>query len=175
MINNTNSYKNSSMPIWQWVAIYLLIAVIIYGIVYYVFFSNPSGPSYSIPVTQTQVNTPTVTSTSPSPSQNMPIITTSNAAQGNILTDPKGMSLYVFDKDTVGVSNCNGSCASIWPPILATSGQGSLPVNLTIIKRADGSSQYAWKGMPLYFYSNDQKAGDITGDGFNKVWHLARP
>lgn len=173
MINNTNSYKNNSMPMWQWVAIYLLIAVIIYGVVYYVFFSNPSGSNYSIPTSQTQVNTPTVSSISPS--QIMPVITTNNPAQGNILTDQKGMSLYIFDKDTVSVSNCNGSCASIWPPLLVTSAPNPLPTNLTIIKRADGTSQYAWKGMPLYFYSNDQKVGDVTGDGFNKIWHLARP
>jgi predicted lipoprotein with Yx(FWY)xxD motif len=27
----------------------------------------------------------------------------------------------------------------------------------------------------LYFWAKDQKAGDRTGDGFNGVWHLARP
>ena len=31
---------------------------------------------------------------------------------GGILTDSKGMTLYVFDKDTPGVSNCYDKCAA---------------------------------------------------------------
>jgi predicted lipoprotein with Yx(FWY)xxD motif len=27
-------------------------------------------------------------------------------------------------------------------------------------------------GMTLYTFDNDQKPGDKTGDGFNKVWHV---
>jgi predicted lipoprotein with Yx(FWY)xxD motif len=48
--------------------------------------------------------------------------------------------------------------------------------NYTIITRDDGSKQWAYKGKPLYTFAKDQKAGDITGDGFlNGAWHLAQP
>jgi len=30
---------------------------------------------------------------------------------GNVLADANGMTLYTFDKDTPGKSNCNGKCA----------------------------------------------------------------
>jgi predicted lipoprotein with Yx(FWY)xxD motif len=30
-------------------------------------------------------------------------------------------------------------------------------------------------GKSLYLWIKDQKAGDKTGDGFNKVWHVAQP
>ena len=35
-----------------------------------------------------------------------------------ILTDAKDMTLYIWDKDAVGVSNCYDQCAVNWPPLL---------------------------------------------------------
>ena len=32
-----------------------------------------------------------------------------------------------------------------------------------------------WEGKPLYDWQGDQKPGDVTGDGFKGVWHLAKP
>ena len=40
--------------------------------------------------------------------------------KGKALVDAKGMTLYVFDKDAAGKSNCNGPCATNWPPLIAT-------------------------------------------------------
>lgn len=100
-------------------------------------------------------------------------ITNVNAA-GGILGDANGMSLYTFDKDQAGKSNCNGGCAANWPPLLAKDG-AKAKGDLSIIKRADNTRQWAYKGQPLYLWINDRKAGDTTGDGVNGVWHLARP
>jgi predicted lipoprotein with Yx(FWY)xxD motif len=33
---------------------------------------------------------------------------------------------------------------------------------------------WAHKGKPLYLWSKDQKPGDITGDGFNGIWHVVK-
>ncbi len=46
---------------------------------------------------------------------------------------------------------------------------------MTVVKRTDGTLIYAYKGMPIYYYEKDQKAGDITGDGVGGVWHLVKP
>jgi len=32
-------------PVWQWVAIYLIVAVVVYGLIYYIFF-NGNGAGY---------------------------------------------------------------------------------------------------------------------------------
>src|SRR4051794_3126677 len=40
----------------------------------------------------------------------------------SILTNPAGLTLYTFDKDTGGKSACTGPCAQIWPPLLAKEG-----------------------------------------------------
>ena len=100
---------------------------------------------------------------------------TGDSAKGKVLTNDKGMTLYVFDKDSKGKSACNGGCAKNWPPLMAaagTKGEGQY----SVVKRADGSMQWAYKGRPLYTWKNDKKPGDITGDGFLKgAWKIAKP
>ena len=100
---------------------------------------------------------------------------TGDSAKGKVLTNDKGMTLYVFDKDSPGKSACNGPCTGNWPPLMATA--ASMPMgDYTIITRDDGAKQWAYKGRPLYNWKNDTKPGDITGDGFlNGAWHIAQP
>ena len=98
-----------------------------------------------------------------------------SAADG-VLVGPSGMTLYTFDKDAVdsGKSMCNGPCAANWPPMMAAPADQPAGV-YTIITRDDGGKQWAVKGKPLYYWVKDAKAGDKTGDGFNKVWQTAKP
>jgi predicted lipoprotein with Yx(FWY)xxD motif len=100
---------------------------------------------------------------------------TADSAKGKVLTNDHGMTVYVFDKDTGGKSACNGPCAGNWPPLKASA--DAMPMgDYSLINRADGSKQWAYKGRPLYNWKNDKKPGDITGDGFlNGAWHVAQP
>ena len=41
--------------------------------------------------------------------------------------------------------------------------------------RNDGSRQWTYRGKPLYFWSGDQKPGDMMGDNIGNVWHVVRP
>jgi predicted lipoprotein with Yx(FWY)xxD motif len=93
-----------------------------------------------------------------------------------VFVGANGMTLYTFDKDAAGSgkSVCNGPCATNWPP-LAAAANASASGDWSVITRDDGSRQWAYKGKPLYFWAKDQKPGDRSGDGFNKVWQLARP
>ena len=95
-------------------------------------------------------------------------------AKGAALVDAKGMSLYTFDKDPDGKSACNGPCAAAWPPLPAPSGS-SASGDWTIVKRDDGSTQWAYKGKALYTFVKDAKPGDASGDGFKDAWHVAKP
>jgi predicted lipoprotein with Yx(FWY)xxD motif len=45
----------------------------------------------------------------------------------------------------------------------------------TVIKRNDGTYQWAHMGQPLYTWIKDKKPGDTTGDGVRGIWHLAKP
>ena len=88
------------------------------------------------------------------------------AASGKVLADPKGMTLYTYDKDAMGKSNCSGECAEYWPPVLATS--DAKPVGgLTIIKRDDGKMQ--WPAACRYSFTACQTLflpSPVTSPGF---------
>lgn len=90
-----------------------------------------------------------------------------------IIVDDYGMTLYTFDKDSKGVSNCTGGCAEAFPP--AYVGQGDYASGyFTIIMRDDGYQQWAYYGRPLYTSTQDNKPGDTNADGFNGTWHIAK-
>jgi len=97
-----------------------------------------------------------------------------DTSKGKALVNDKGMTLYTFDKDAGGKSMCNGPCATNWPPVMAM-GDAKASGDWTIVTRDDGAKQWAYKGKPLYAWSKDANAGDVTGDGFNNVWHIAQP
>lgn len=89
-----------------------------------------------------------------------------------VLTDANGMTLYTYDKDTAGVSNCYDKCADNWPPLFAA--EGAMPEGeFTLVTRTDGKVMWAYDGKPLYLWVKDQKPGDTTGDGVGEVWHTA--
>jgi len=96
--------------------------------------------------------------------------------EGGVFVNAAGMTLYTFDKDAAGSgkSACNGQCAVAWPPLKSAASDQSSG-DWSVITRDDGSQQWAYKGKPLYLWVKDQKPGDKTGDGVNKIWSLARP
>ena len=101
-------------------------------------------------------------------------VKTGGAKLGTVLTDAKGMTLYNFDKDVAGKSNCNGKCATAWPPLMAGEAAKAAGV-FTIVVRDDGGKQWAHKGLPLYRWVKDKKPGDTTGHRFKNVWTVAQP
>ena len=93
-----------------------------------------------------------------------------------VLIGPDGRTLYVFARDVAGSgqSACVAACATNWPPLGVA--PNAVPLgDYTIITRADGSKQWAYKGLPLYYFVKDAKPGDRTGDGVGGNWRFARP
>src|SRR6478672_10907113 len=88
---------------------------------------------------------------------------TIKTSAGTIWSTQSRMALYTFDKDKKNKSNCDGQCASVWPPFKAASNAKTVGT-WTVIKRTDGSKMWAYNGHPLYTYVGDKKAGDVTGD-----------
>jgi len=112
--------------------------------------------------------------------QNLVIDVNGSGGQASTRSDKTGYTLYVFDDDIndvdtdgPGDSDCNGSCAVIWPPLYADM-VATASSNYSIISRDDGSPQWALKGEPLYFYAGDSTAGDVNGDNVSNTWHIAR-
>jgi predicted lipoprotein with Yx(FWY)xxD motif len=90
-----------------------------------------------------------------------------------ILTDTKGMTLYIWDKDAKGVSNCYDQCATNWPPMLVDAST-AVSGDFTLVDRKDSPMKIvAYKGWPLYTWIKDKAPGDTTGDGVGGTWHTA--
>jgi len=114
--------------------------------------------------------TPSTTKTS---TATQVVTTKTSSSLGQYLADTSGKTLYTYGADTTGVSNCTGSCLTDWPVYKATA-TTNLQTNVTVITRSDGTKQYAYKGMPLYYFTGDSSAGQVTGDGVSG-FHVAKP
>jgi predicted lipoprotein with Yx(FWY)xxD motif len=96
------------------------------------------------------------------------------ADRGGVLADKEGKTLYIFTKDTAGVSNCYDGCAKAWPPFAATAAAKN-DGDFTVISRKDGSKQWAHGGQPLYYFAGDAAAGEKNGEGSGGVWFVVKP
>src|SRR6266436_5451324 len=97
-------------------------------------------------------------------------IMTHSTSKGTVLTTAQGKTIYWFAIDTPTMSNCSGSCASFWPPVIGTPAAASgttLPHGFGTITRSDGKVQATYNGHPLYTYVGDTAAGQVNGNGKN--------
>jgi len=88
---------------------------------------------------------------------------------GKVLVDGNGRTLYLFEADKGTMSNCDGACASAWPPLTTsgkpTAGAGVVASKLGTAKRADGTTGVTYAGHPLYTYAGDGAPGQTAGEG----------
>jgi predicted lipoprotein with Yx(FWY)xxD motif len=100
---------------------------------------------------------------------------------GQVLADQNGMTLYLFTKDTKkpSKSNCDGDCATKWPPLRTTNGDtqvnGVNPNLVGKVTRSDGTEQVTVGGWPVYTFANDVKPGDAKGHGVGGTWFEIEP
>jgi predicted lipoprotein with Yx(FWY)xxD motif len=123
---------------------------------------------------------PVADPTPPAASVAEPILNVaSTPALGQFLVDDKGMTLYIFTRDTADKSNCTGDCLVAWPPLLTGgspilgAGVDDSKVGSTLL--ADGTRIVTYNHMPLYYYVKDTKPGDINGQGVGSVWYVISP
>lgn len=96
-----------------------------------------------------------------------------NGAEQTSTAERTGFTLYTFDNDTAGVSNCSGTCLTNWPALIAHAGAvATAPYSL--VQRASGELQWALNGMPLYFFAGDTQAGQTNGEAVGNNWFVAR-
>ena len=96
-----------------------------------------------------------------------------DTSAGSVMTTPNGMTVYTFDKDQPGRSNCYDDCAMKWPPVTADANAQEYD-RMTLVTRTDGQRQWAYDGMPLYTYHADAATGDVEGDKVGGVWHVVK-
>lgn len=149
----------------------IIVIVVVLGGGYAILHKPKTTPAAT---TSSSSNTASGSSGQPASPTSGSIVQTKTTSSGSqYLADANGNALYTYGGDTTGVSNCSGSCIASWPVYQATSSSTSLPANVTVITRSDGSKQYAYKGLPLYTFSGDS-VGQATGDGVSN-FHLTKP
>jgi predicted lipoprotein with Yx(FWY)xxD motif len=96
------------------------------------------------------------------------------SVQAVALTDASGFTLYSFDGDARNdqqkciASGCDARWIAVPAPALAASFG-----DFSVVTRADGSTQWAYKKRPLYTHSNDKLPGDAYGVGLDEHWSVA--
>jgi predicted lipoprotein with Yx(FWY)xxD motif len=110
-----------------------------------------------------------------------PVVRVASSTElGKYLIAANGMTLYLYTKDAKNVSNCSGACLVAWPAYTPVGNEPLVPGEgisgtLATITRADGSTQLTYNGIPLYFWKNDVKPGDTTGQNVGGVWFVVKP
>jgi len=106
------------------------------------------------------------------------VVQTRNTSIGRVLVDVQGRTLYLFAKDSGSKSSCIGSCTVDWPPVPVTgavrAGSGASPAALGSIARSGGGRQLTYNGHPVYYFDDDEKAGQTKGqaiDEFGAKWY----
>jgi len=90
-------------------------------------------------------------------------------ATGRLLANHRGYSVYTWDGDEPGKSNCYEECLEEWQPVRAP--QTARPQGeWTTVERAPGIKQWAFRGKPLYTYILDPRTRSLIGSDV-PGWH----
>ncbi|HJR93900.1 MAG TPA: hypothetical protein VJ807_00580 [Gaiellaceae bacterium] len=100
---------------------------------------------------------------------------------GRVLVDSAGKPLYAADEESESSVVCAAACTSFWIPLTIDAGApsgNSLPGELGVLERGDGTKQVTFDGRRLYTFVED-KPGEATGDGLSDAfdgqqftWHV---
>ena len=94
------------------------------------------------------------------------------SVQAVALTNALGHTLYTFDGDASrAAQGCGDDCDARWTPVPAPALAAGIG-DFSVVARADGSRQWAFRKRPLYSYSEDRLPGDAHGAVVEK-WRVA--
>jgi predicted lipoprotein with Yx(FWY)xxD motif len=98
-----------------------------------------------------------------------------------IVVDAGGFTLYHLTSEPKGSIACVGSCTSLWPPlplsagVKPVAGAGLVARRLGTVRRPDGRTQVTYGAYALYLYSGDARAGQVNGQGLERLWYALTP
>jgi predicted lipoprotein with Yx(FWY)xxD motif len=90
---------------------------------------------------------------------------------GQVLATATGLTLYIYGADTASVtapvSACSGACLAAWP--IYNGDPATVPTGLSASDfrtfSNGGTTQSTYQGWPLYTFTSDTAAGQVSGDG----------
>jgi predicted lipoprotein with Yx(FWY)xxD motif len=100
-----------------------------------------------------------------------PEILVSKTVLGYGLADARGMTLYVNEGVAADLRACDETCEETWIPVAAPWAARSSG-DWSVIKRNDGTFQWAYKKLPLFRFANDLSPRDISGQDKSDMWRV---
>jgi predicted lipoprotein with Yx(FWY)xxD motif len=95
-----------------------------------------------------------------------------------VLVDANGRTVYMLTADSSGTSTCSSACLTYWPPVAPSKADAAVTGKVATTTTTSGSKIATVGGWPLYTFIQDQKPGDVTGEGisnFGGVWYAVSP
>jgi predicted lipoprotein with Yx(FWY)xxD motif len=96
---------------------------------------------------------------------------------GRVVVDGDGRTVYLLTADSPGHATCDAGCQHYWPPVPSGHGVGGIAKVASTALPGGGSTETVG-GQPVYTYSGDQAAGDVSGEGVNEfggTWYAVSP
>jgi predicted lipoprotein with Yx(FWY)xxD motif len=101
---------------------------------------------------------------------------------GKVLATARGDTLYLLRGAGGAQVPCNGSCLSLWPPLVVGRSQSTLRGGRGVLGKIglvprDGARQVTYNGYRLYTYAGDNGPRQTNGEGvvsFGGTWYLVR-
>lgn len=87
-----------------------------------------------------------------------------DTVMGQVLAAADGKSLYIRGGEAVAAKVCDAACERTWHPLSAPWVARNYG-DFSVIARADGVHQWAYKGQALYLYDGDGARTDLNGHG----------
>jgi predicted lipoprotein with Yx(FWY)xxD motif len=151
--------------------------------------ASPSAPATTAPPSPSAEPSESASPTAeaspteaPSPSETTTgevTVAVADSDLGEILVDAEGRTLYAFTDDTAGEPTCEADCAAAWPPLIVdgeiTVGDGLDDGDFSTVESPEGGSQVKVGDWPLYYFAQDEAAGDVNGQGIGDKWFVVGP
>ena len=96
-----------------------------------------------------------------------PGIAIQGSLKGQILVNTLGQVLYAHEG-----SSCDEACLTDRLPVEAPWLAGPMDDAWTVVPRADGLKQWAFKGQPLFTYAGDHNPGEMNGEDPAGGWQV---
>jgi predicted lipoprotein with Yx(FWY)xxD motif len=97
---------------------------------------------------------------------------------GQVLVDSSGKTVYMLTADSSGTSTCSSACLQYWPPVAPSKAASTVTGKVATTTTTGGSKIATVGGWPVYTFIQDQKPGDVTGEGisnFGGTWYAVSP
>jgi predicted lipoprotein with Yx(FWY)xxD motif len=149
------------------VAIVIVVGIFL-GLVFAYFYASPLMGTSS-----------TTTGSSSSSGVQYTVNIAYKAGIGNYLTNGTGFALYYLSTDMpyTNSSTCTSSaCMANWPVFYVANlvlPPGLSAGNFSVFTNSNGAKQLTFDGYPLYYWIQDTKPGDVTGNGVANFYAAA--